>query len=370
MNLARISLKSCKYYEKRTSRPFMEFLKKCSIAFCIVATVLGNSSVLAAESDITVRDPQVKVYVQGTDTVFPNEQGLFMPAVSYNNSTYIPVRSAGEWMGKQVAWDGGTQTVLLSGTQQPTVHKAEEASTVGATSFGDFSPRRGGTAQASLCPDISVSLDGVTQTFKNEQGTVIYPIRMANVTYLPLRSIGELTGYEVTWEAVREDPNLKGNIYLRKNLLDSEKSTLLQYTDTMLRQIQELDQLVSACTSEAFEAVASTDGVMITTLVKPDVAAEAIPKIKAKAEEIQALGVPAGTLLNYYYGRISANVDGIINHADAVLEKVKQGQKIQLGGMSDLSRDEDAVSVFSTSFSLQTDAQYMRQMITQKMEIS
>ena len=209
-----------------------------------------------------------------------------MPAINYNGSTYIPVRSAGEWMGKQVSWDAATQTVSLSGNQDAVVHPSEEASVTGAVRFGEFSSPHGGTAEASLCPDISVSLDGKVQTFKNEQGTVIYPIRMANVTYLPLRSIGELTGYEVTWEEIKDDLILKGNIYLRTGLSEDERNSLLQYADTLLVKMQELDKLVSDSRDSAFEAVTSADGTTITTLAKPDVAVQAIPKIKAKAEEI------------------------------------------------------------------------------------
>lgn len=342
-------------------------LRKSALALCLATMALGSATALAAESPITVSDPQVKVYVQGVDTVFPNEQGLFMPAISYHNSTYIPVRSAGEWMGKQVAWDGASQTVLLSGTQTVTVHPAEKASEAGAASFGDFTPRRGGTAQAALCPDIAVSLDAAVQTFQNEQGSVIYPIRMANVTYLPLRSIGELTGYEVSWEPVSGDPYHKGNIYLRTALSDSEKTALTQYADTMLAQIIELDTLVTSCTEEAFATVTGADGAAVTTLTKPELAAQAIPQIKAKAQEIQALGAPSGTLLQYYYGRISAALDGVVQNADAVLAAAQQGEKLTLGGAADLSRDQAAVAVFNSSFNMRVDAERMKQMVTQKM---
>lgn len=252
-----------------------------------------------------------------------------------------------------------------SGTQAVTVHPVEKASEAGAASFGDFTPRRGGTAQAALCPDIAVSLDAAVQTFQNEQGSVIYPIRMANVTYLPLRSIGELTGYEVSWEPVSGDPYHKGNIYLRTALSDSEKTALTQYADTMLAQIIELDTLVTSCTEEAF--VTGADGAAVTTLTKPELAAQAIPQIKAKAQEIQALGAPSGTLLQYDYGRISAALDGVVQNADAVLAAAQQGEKLTLGGAADLSRDQAAVAVFNSRFHMRVDAERMKQMVTQKM---
>lgn len=64
-----------------------------------VVTVCGAAT---AGNEIAISDPNAQIYVQGVPAMFPNEKGEYMPAISYQGSTYMPVRSAGEWMGKNV----------------------------------------------------------------------------------------------------------------------------------------------------------------------------------------------------------------------------------------------------------------------------
>ena len=75
-------------------------------------------------------------------------------------------------------------------------------------------------------------------------------------------------------------------------------------------------------------------------------------------------------MLTYYYQRIYKSLDNIIENADSVLAKAKAGDKIVLGGAADSSRDEEAVLVFNTSYSMQIDAELMKQMVTQKMQLN
>src|SRR5699024_9927979 len=89
-----------------------------------VATVCGAG---AAGNEITISDPNAQIYVQGVPAMFPNANGEYMPAISYQGSTYMPVRSAGEWMGKNVGWDGTTQTITLSGSVSSVIHGENEA---------------------------------------------------------------------------------------------------------------------------------------------------------------------------------------------------------------------------------------------------
>lgn len=66
---------------------------------------------VAAElrSDITV-------VVDDAVRTFADANGKTVYPLSYQGSTYLPIRAIGELMGKSVAWDGKTNTVTLSGS--------------------------------------------------------------------------------------------------------------------------------------------------------------------------------------------------------------------------------------------------------------
>ncbi|MBS6215725.1 MAG: PepSY domain-containing protein [Clostridiales bacterium] len=86
---------------------------KKSIAALTMAGVLAlgmAAGAAVARQKITAElRPDITVKVNGT------VQDLDKDAISYNGSTYLPVRAIGEAVGMDVNWDGETQTVSLEG---------------------------------------------------------------------------------------------------------------------------------------------------------------------------------------------------------------------------------------------------------------
>lgn len=102
----------------------MNFKNVKSFTSGVVVTALvmgGSSAVMAkvAKMDIPVSFNNIKVIVDGKELKTDKEPFI------YEGTTYLPVRAVAEAVGKEVAWDGETQTVTL-GAQTSTEGKTEE----------------------------------------------------------------------------------------------------------------------------------------------------------------------------------------------------------------------------------------------------
>lgn len=202
------------------------------LAFVCTAIMLFSSfsTALAIQTTANINEDQY-IYVEGQPIVCLNEQGKRVPILSYNNSTYIPVRTAGEWMGKTVSWDPDTSTITLSGSGEEIYYNGyDEIDTPSAnTNTSD-------TVSITTHPDIKIIVDGATKSFINQQGKAVYPIVYGGVTYLPLRNMGELIGKEVTWISPISGISI---IYMRTPVTEeqcTEVNSYIQQQITMMNQ--------------------------------------------------------------------------------------------------------------------------------------
>ena len=66
------------------------------------------------------------------------------------------------------------------------------------------------TVTAVVCPDVTISVDGVTRELYNAQGREVHPIIYNGTTYIPLRAVGELMGKNVSWDAATGTASVGG----------------------------------------------------------------------------------------------------------------------------------------------------------------
>lgn len=307
-------------------------------AACGAVMLLGSlCAAQAAGTQVTVENPNAMIYAEGyVDTLFPNEKGVFMPAISYNGSTYIPVRNAGEWMGKQVGWDAATQTVTLSGSAERVFHGKNER-VVGSVFQGVGAGPMGGNNTAALRADLSVVLDGVKQSFQNEKGEPVYPLLFQDVTYLPLRSIGELTGLEVSYVPARDGGS--ACIYLRTPLTDAQKTALTSYAQQLFEETKALEKLEKQLFDDKLWTEQGTAGKTDTVLTGKDEALKIIPQIKAKLQALRAMPAPEGTLLAYTYGELTKELDRDIAVCDDVTARLQKGERVRCASTYEMSED-------------------------------
>ena len=201
---------------------------KTLIFAAMTAAVLSCGMNALAVSDVHATVYLDPVFVEGRQVYCWTPDGKQTNYLSYNGTTYIPIRTAGEWMGKNVAWDEASKTITLSGTSEKVYHNQTEYEADDQT----LEKLRNEGMTVKLRDDIKVVVDGKTQDFKNAKGEAVYPINYNNMNYLPVRNIGELLGMTVTYQ-----PKIKGEqsaaIFMRTKMDDSQIKECENYISTL-----------------------------------------------------------------------------------------------------------------------------------------
>lgn len=95
-------------------KPF--FWKRRAGALALCTVLLGSTAALAAGvtyQTIRVQYSGIQMVVDGVPVTPKDANGAEIEPFVYNGTTYLPVRAVGEAIGKQVTWDGKTQTVYI-----------------------------------------------------------------------------------------------------------------------------------------------------------------------------------------------------------------------------------------------------------------
>lgn len=74
-----------------------------------------------------------KINVDGVQKRFADANGNVVYPMLYNGSTYLPIRAIGNLMGKNVSWDGSTETVSLHGKLDTSAGTVTDADTFNPT---------------------------------------------------------------------------------------------------------------------------------------------------------------------------------------------------------------------------------------------
>ncbi len=166
-------------------------MKKILCSALAVSLVISGA-VIANAADIINREAQLRpdftIVIDDEVSYFKSADGKYIYPILYNDSTYLPLRSIGEIIGKNVNWDESTKTITLSGKRDSYKNTTKPSSAKIADI--DVQERR----------DFTIILEGDECNFKDANGKAVYPLLYNGSTYLPLRAISEITGNEVIWD--------------------------------------------------------------------------------------------------------------------------------------------------------------------------
>lgn len=223
-------------------------LKQRGVPTGLCAAVLALTLLLpaAAAEPVTAHVAlwRNEIYVDGVFAGFQNEQGRPVDAIfSYNGTVYIPIRTAGAWMGCSVAWDQSAQAIRLTSGGSPAVTPSSELPDSTQEELDQLSAQIRDGVTITIRPDITVYLDGQAQSFTNVKGEPVYPAALDGVTYLPVRNVGEMCGLEVLWTPSPEE------IHLYAPLTDAQKAELIAYDGTLQTAYSGLKEAVAKYTA-------------------------------------------------------------------------------------------------------------------------
>lgn len=264
--------------------------KKILRALC-GALLVPSMMVSGAAVGTTAQRYRFPVYVEGQPIVCVNANQKRVPILVYRDTTYIPLRTAGEWAGKNVSWDGGTKTASLSGSVAPRFYNGYDT-----LDMPSDVPETG-TAGAQLLPDMKIVIDGKVQAFKNARGEAVSPLIYHDTAYLPLRNIGEIAGMEVTWVSPAQDIQM---IYLRTPLTDGQKAEVREY---LAQQSGLANTLMQAATALS-RSTDNTQGQIDT--------------VRDTLRRMQEIEPPAAKSAAFFAGRYAAGVQDMAGLAEGM----------------------------------------------------
>ncbi len=167
-------------------------MKRKTITRLLCTAVLTASLCGAANASTAVTaqlDPNITVQIDGTARTFYNVQGQEVHPIVYRGTTYLPIRSIGELMDRNVDWNNASNTVSIGGKR----------STGNATGTPDHAAKKTDVT-FYLSPEITVMIDGTERTFYGADGKQVVPAIYNGSIYLPIRSIGEMMHKAVSWD--------------------------------------------------------------------------------------------------------------------------------------------------------------------------
>ncbi|MBD5153929.1 MAG: hypothetical protein HDT15_02340 [Oscillibacter sp.] len=166
-----------------------------ALALAMICSLMVNAGATEAQEEIKAQlSYDITVSYNGETQALTDAAGNIVYPISFNGTTYLPVRAVSYVLGIAVDWDGATQTVQLSDG---------EAAAPKAVPVSD-APSGSKDVTAQLNPGITVKYSGEVQTMTDAAGNTVYPVSYNGTTYLPVRAVSNMLGVAVDWDGTTQ----------------------------------------------------------------------------------------------------------------------------------------------------------------------
>lgn len=163
MNKKNVSLKTC--------------LLLCVICVFGTVSVFGNTTM---KEIVAYLNPSINIVVDGETKVLEDAKGDRVYPISYNGTTYVPIRGVSTLVGVDVDWDGATNSVIL---------KTDKYKETRANLLKDINNVSHNSFVMTNIKDRTITINGVEQKFDNGiycSMLLNQDVQMKDFTVIPL----------------------------------------------------------------------------------------------------------------------------------------------------------------------------------------
>ena len=164
-----------------------KFLITLTLALTLVLSNMAYAAVIPTE---VVLNQNLTITYNGEVQRFKNVKGDIVYPISYQGTTYLPIRSISCLFETEIEWDGDTNSIYLG---------RGSLDTIAAESIPQFIAGTNQNILVDLNQDIKIYHNNQVQTFKDVTGKVVYPLSYQGTTYLPVRAISNLYNANIEW---------------------------------------------------------------------------------------------------------------------------------------------------------------------------
>ena len=289
-------------------------MKKLISLLLTLAMLLSGVSAFAADASGTAVYYMDNIYVEGNFAVCWNADGKRTFPLSYDNSVYIPLRTAAEWMGKDAAVSPDGKTFSLSGNHEPLYRGDAEEDIYDSLGKEERKAKLSQPVSVSVLNGAKLLLDGNTVALTDSEGKAVPMIAWDNEPYLPVRPLAEMMKMEL---AYAKRTTQGGTIFLRTPVTDEQLKACRAYIASLNTALPR------------FTALFGQDQKMGEYLDHMDTAHKAVEECLALARSFKNTPKPDCTLLDALYKELQTEADQVIAGCNRASQLINNGADLK-----------------------------------------
>lgn len=179
-------------------------MKKSSIIIFLMLSILFSLNVCYANENIDVLlNKGLKITFNDEIQEFKNVNGVKVYPISYQGTTYLPIRSISSLFKTEIKWDETTNSIYLG---------EGKLDTISSNKIEEFTAEPNENIEVILNQEITIYYNGKIQKFTDVKNNTVYPLSHNGTTYLPVRAVSNLFNLKINWDGEKNLVSIVNNI--------------------------------------------------------------------------------------------------------------------------------------------------------------